>query len=124
MGQDANTAKVAENEARAFAKQIKGSAQKLNLVAQLIRGKPAGRALTDLQFCKRRVAGEVRKLLQSAVANAENNHGLDVDTLFVSQATVGRAMALKRFRCRGRGRGARVEKHFANMTIVVQERGN
>jgi large subunit ribosomal protein L22 len=123
MGQDANTPKVAETEARAFAKQIKGSAQKLNLVAQLIRGKPAGRALTDLHFCKRRVAGEVRKLLQSAVANAENNHGLDVDALVVSQATVGRAMALKRFRCRGRGRGARVEKHFSNMTIVVQERG-
>ncbi|HBH27204.1 MAG TPA: 50S ribosomal protein L22 [Rhodospirillaceae bacterium] len=122
MGQEKNAQKAAENEARAFAKQIKGSAQKLNLVAALIRGKPAGRALTDLRFCKRRVAGIVRKTLESAVANAENNHGLDVDALVVSQATVGRAMTLKRFRCRARGRGARVHKHFSNLTIVVQEK--
>lgn len=121
MGQEKNAPKVAENEARAFVKQLKGSAQKLGIVASMIRGKPAGRALTDLEFCKRRVAGEVKKVLQSAVANAENNHGLDVDALVVSEVTVGRVRSLRRFRPRARGRAAKIEKHFSNITIVVKE---
>jgi len=121
MGQKANDRRVQDNEARAFAKMIRTSPQKLNLVAQSIRGKNAGRALVDLEFNKRRVSEEVRKLLQSAIANAENNHGLDVDNLVVSEAHVGKAVIMKRFRARARGRGARIEKKFSNMTIVVRE---
>ncbi len=121
MSQIKNEPKAAVNEARAFVKALKGSQQKLNLVAQMIRGKKAGRALIDLDFCPRRVAQDVKKALQSAVANAENNHGLDVDSLIVSQATVGRSMGLKRFRARGRGRSATVIKKVSNLTIVVQE---
>ncbi len=121
MGQQANPSRTKENEARAFAKHIRTSPQKLNLVAQTIRGKNAGRALVDLQFSKRRVAQHVRDLLQSAVANAENNHGLDVDRLVVAEAVVGRSLVMKRFRARARGRGVRIEKKFANLTIVVRE---
>ena len=91
------------------------------MVAQSIRGKNAGRAMIDLEFSKRRVAGDVRKLLQSAIANAENNHGLDVDRLVVSEATVGKTLVMKRFRARARGRAARIEKKMSNMTIVVKE---
>ncbi len=121
MGQQANPSRTKENEAKAFAKHIRTSPQKLNLVAQTIRGKNAGKALIDLQFSKRRVAQHVRDLLQSAVANAENNHGLDVDRLIVSEAIVGRSIVMKRFRARARGRGVRIEKKFANMTIIVKE---
>ncbi len=121
MGQQANESKTAENEARAYGKYLRTSPQKLNLVAQLIRGKNAGRALTDLEFSKRRIAQDVRKVLASAVANAENNHGLDVDRLVVAQATVGKTMTMKRFRARARGRAARIEKKFSNLTIVVRE---
>lgn len=121
MGQASNPKRTTENESRAFGKYFYTSPQKLNLVAQTIRGKNASRALTDLQFSKRRVAQDVQKLLQSAIANAENNHGLDVDRLIVSEATVGKTMFLKRFHARGRGRGARVEKKVSNMTIVVKE---
>ncbi len=121
MGQKANPSRTAANEARAFGKYFYTSPQKLNLVAQTIRGKNAATALTDLQFNKRRVSDDVRKLLQSAIANAENNHGLDVDRLVVSEATVGKTMFLKRFHARGRGRGARVEKKVSNMTITVKE---
>ena len=121
MGQTQNGRRVQENEARAFAKTISISPQKLNLVAQTIRGKNAGRALIDLEFNKRRVSNEVYKLLQSAIANAENNHGLDVDNLIVSEAHVGKATFLKRFRARARGRGSRIEKKYSNMTIVVRE---
>ena len=106
MGQSANPRRVKENEARAYAKYVSTSPQKLNLVAQTIRGKNAARALVDLEFSKRRVAQDVRKLLQSAVANAENNHGLDVDRLVVSEAYVGKTIMMKRFHARGRGRGA------------------
>ena len=91
------------------------------LVARTIRGKNAGRALVDLEFSKKRVAQDVRKLLQSAIANAENNHGMDVDSLIVSEAYVGNQIKMKRFRARARGRGARIEKKFANMTIIVKE---
>lgn len=121
MGQKANPSRTTDNEARAYGKYFFTSPQKLNLVAQTIRGKNVSRALTDLQFSKRRVAQDVHKLLQSAVANAENNHGLDVDRLVVSEATVGKTMMMKRFRARARGRGARILKKVSNMTITVKE---
>ena len=121
MSQDKNARRVADNEAMAYGKYFQTSPQKLNLLAQTIRGKNAGRALVDLEFSKRRAAQDVRKLLQSAIANAENNHGLDVDRLVVSEATVGKTLKMKRFRARARGRAARIEKKFSNMTIVVRE---
>ncbi len=121
MGQSANPKRTKDNEARAFAKYVRTSPQKLNLLARTIRGKSASRALIDLQFSKRRAAEEVRKLLQSAVANAENNHGLDVDRLIVSEAYVGKSITMKRFHARARGRGARINKTISNMTIVVKE---
>lgn len=121
MGQAPNPKRTKENEARAFAKYMRTSPQKLNLVAQTIRGKSASRALVDLEFSKRRIAQDVRKLLQSAVANAENNHGLDIDRLIVSEAYVGKAITMKRFHARARGRGSRILKTISNMTIVVKE---
>ena len=121
MGQDKNARRVADNEAMAYGKYFQTSPQKLNLLAQTIRGKAAGKALIDLEFSKRRAAQDVRKLLQSAIANAENNHGLDVDRLVVSEATVGKTLKMKRFRARARGRAARIEKKFSNMTIIVKE---
>jgi len=121
MGQQKNPSRTGDNQVRAFGKFFRGSQQKLNLVAQTIRGKNAGRALVDLEFSKRRVAVDVRKLLQSAIANAENNHGLDVDRLVVSEAHVGKTVRMKRFRARARGRAARIEKKYSNMTIVVKE---
>ncbi|MDR3517363.1 MAG: 50S ribosomal protein L22 [Azospirillaceae bacterium] len=114
--------RVAEIEAMAFAKMIRSSARKLNLVAASIRGKTAQAALAELTFSKRRVAEEVKKVLKSAIANAENNHQLDVDRLYVSVATVGRALVMKRFHARARGRGARIEKPFSNLTVIVRER--
>jgi large subunit ribosomal protein L22 len=122
MGQSSNKRRVADNQARAYAKFVRSSPRKLNLVAQLIRGKKADKALVDLDFCPRRVAKEVKKVLQSAVANAENNHNLDVDRLYVSEAIVGRQMVMKRFMARARGRAAGIEKWFSNLTIVVQEK--
>lgn len=122
MGQKANTRRAADNEAMAMAKYIKTSPQKLNLVAQTIRGKDAGKALIDLEFNSRRVAQDVRKVLQSAVANAENNHGLDVDKLYVAEAFVGKSITMKRWRARARGRAAKIIKPFSRMTIVVRER--
>ena len=121
MGQNANKGKTKEGEVRAFGKYFAASPQKLNLIAQTIRGKNAGRALVDLEFSKRRAATDVRKLLQSAIANAENNHGLDVDRLVVSEAYVGKHMILRRYNTRARGRGARIQKRSSNMTIVVKE---
>src|ERR1700729_3069816 len=111
-----------ENGALAKAKTVRSSPRKLNLVAASIRGKAAGAALTQLRFEKRRVAQEVKKVLQAAVANAENNHGLDVDRLYVAEAWVGRAFVMKRFHARGRGRSSGIEKPFSNLTIVVKER--
>ncbi|MBI1215195.1 MAG: 50S ribosomal protein L22 [Alphaproteobacteria bacterium] len=111
-----------DNEAFAKARYIKGSERKLNLVAQLIRGKTAQRALIDLEFSPRRVSREVKKVLEAAIANAENNHNLDVDRLIVKEAYVGKTMVMARFRARGRGRSAKVEKPFSNITIVVQEK--
>ncbi len=122
MSQSANETRVEKGEARAYAKNIRTSPQKLNLVAETIRGKSAERALTDLEFSSRRVAQHVRKLLESAVANAENNHNLDIDRLVVAEATVGRSMIMKRFRARARGRVGRIQKPFSNLTIVVREK--
>jgi large subunit ribosomal protein L22 len=122
MGQSANPKRTADNEARAMARYIRTSERKLNLVAQMIRGKPAGKAMIDLEFCPRRIAADVRKVLQAAVANAENNHGLDIDRLYVAEATVGKAMKMRRFHARGRGRSAPVEKFFSRLTVVVREK--
>ena len=122
MGQAANERRVADNEARAMAKYLRTSPYKLNLVAQLIRGKKADRALTDLDFSHKRIAQDVKKVLQSAVANAENNHGLDVDKLYVAEAYVGKSIMMKRFRARARGRAARIEKQFSKLTVVVREK--
>lgn len=121
MSKQANAPRTADNEARAYAKYLRTSPQKLNIVASMIRGKTAEKALVDLEFSKRRIAQEVKKVLQSAVANAENNQNLDVDRLVVAEASVGRTMSMKRFRARGRGRSARVEKPFSNLTIIVRE---
>jgi large subunit ribosomal protein L22 len=111
-----------DSEAEARLRGLHTSPRKLNLVAQLIRGKTASAALAELTFSRRRIAREVKKALQAAIANAENNHQLDVDRLYVKEATVGRAFVLRRFHTRGRGRSARVEKHYAHLTVVVRER--
>lgn len=122
MAKAAKKSRRQDNEAIAKARYIKGSERKLNLVAQMIRGKSAQRALIDLEFAHRRMAGEVKKVLEAAIANAENNHNLDVDRLFVKEATVGKTMVMRRFHTRGRGKSAPVEKAFSNITIIVQER--
>jgi large subunit ribosomal protein L22 len=121
MSKQANPARIAENEAKAVARMIRVSPQKLNLLAQLIRGKKVDRALADLEFSRKRIAHEVKKTLESAIANAENNHGLDVDDLIVAQAFVGKALVMKRFHARARGRASRIEKPFSNLTIIVRE---
>ncbi|MEP2943316.1 MAG: 50S ribosomal protein L22 [Hyphomicrobiales bacterium] len=121
MGKAKAGRRLADNEARAMNKMIRVSPQKLNLVAQLIRGKKADKALADLTFSSKRIAVDVKKTLESAIANAENNHQLDVDNLVVAEAFVGKAMVMKRFRARARGRGARILKPFSHLTIVVRE---
>lgn len=122
MGQTTNERRVKDNEAMAMAKFLRTSPQKLNLVCQTIRGKDAGKALVDLEFNNRRIAQDVRKVLQSAVANAENNHSLDVDRLYVAEAFVGKSITMKRFRARARGRGAAILKPFSRLTVIVRER--
>ncbi len=122
MGKKAVERKIADNEAMASARHIRISPRKLNLLAQSIRGKDCGKALASLQFSERRVAGEVKKLLESAIANAENNHQLDVDRLYVAEATVGKSMVMKRWRARARGRVGRIVKPFSNMRVIVRER--
>jgi large subunit ribosomal protein L22 len=121
MGKASAPRALADNEAKAVLRMIRVSPQKLNLVAGLIRGKKVSRALADLEFSRKRIAQDVRKCLQSAIANAENNHDLDVDDLVVSQAFVGKALVMKRFHARARGRAGRVEKPFSNLTIIVRE---
>ncbi|MBL6761337.1 MAG: 50S ribosomal protein L22 [PS1 clade bacterium] len=121
MGKASLERQLPENEAKAVGRMIRTSPQKLNLVAQLIRGKKAEQALNDLTFSRRRVSGEVKKVLQSAIANAENNHNLDVDSLIVSEAYVGKNLVMKRFRARAKGRAARILKPFSQLTIVVRE---
>ena len=113
---------LAENEAQAITRNMRVSPRKLNLVAASIRNMPAGKAIADLTFSKRRIAQQVKKTLESAVANAENNHQLDVDKLVVKLAEVGRGIVMKRFHARGRGRSATVEKWFSHLKIVVAER--
>lgn len=121
MGQTPNERRVKDNEAMAMAKFLRTSPGKLNLVATMIRGKAASKALVDLQFSNRRIAADVRKVLQSAVANAENNHNLDVDKLVVAEAYVGKSVKMKRFTARARGRAAPIEKFFSRLTIIVRE---
>jgi len=122
MGKPEAPRRLDETEAQACLRGLRTSPRKLNLVAETIRGKAAASALAELTFSHRRIARDVKKVLQAAIANAENNHQLDVDRLYVKEATVGRAFVLKRFHTRGRGRSARVEKHFAHLTVVVRER--
>ena len=112
---------LGETEAKAVSRVIRVSPQKLNLVAQLIRGKKVGIALADLEFSRKRIALDVRKCLESAIANAENNHDLEVDDLVVAEAHVGKSIVIKRFHARGRGRAASVLKRFSHLTIVVRE---
>src|SRR5882724_6975793 len=121
MGKKKRERVLPDNEAKAVARMLRVSPQKLNLLAQLIRGKKVATALADLEFSRKRMARDVRKCLESAIANAENNHDLDVDELVVAQAHVGKALVLKRFHPRGRGRMGRILKPFANLTIVVRQ---
>ncbi len=121
MGKAKAERRLKDNEAQAVARTIRVSPQKLNLVAALIRGKKVDRALAELEFSRKRIAGTVKKTLKSAIANAENNHDLDVDSLIVAEAFVGKSIVMKRFHARGRGRASRVEKPFAHLTIVVRE---
>jgi large subunit ribosomal protein L22 len=121
MSKKARERALADSEAKAVARMLRVSPQKLNLLAQLIRGKKVAAALADLEFSRKRIARDVRKCLQSAIANAENNHDLDVDDLVVAEAHVGKALVIKRFTPRGRGRMGKILKTFANLTIVVRE---
>lgn len=121
MGKQSATRALNDNEAKAVARNLRVSPQKLNLVAALIRGKKVSTALADLEFSRKRIAIDVKKALESAIANAENNHDLDVDDLVVAEAHVGKSRVMKRFHARARGRGARIEKPFSNLTIVVRE---
>ncbi|MBZ8134604.1 50S ribosomal protein L22 [Afifella sp. IM 167] len=121
MGKPKRERALGDNEARAVARMIRVSPQKLNLVAGLIRGKKVSSALADLTFSRKRIAFQVKKTLESAIANAENNHDLDVDSLVVAEAHVGKALVMKRFSPRARGRVGRITKPFSNLTIVVRE---
>lgn len=121
MGKQKRERTLAENEAKAMVRNLRISPQKLNLVAGLIRGKPVVQALADLEFSRKRIAIDVRKCVMSAVANAENNHGLDVDELVVAEAFVGKNLVMKRFHARGRGRSAGIMKPFSQITVIVRE---
>ena len=121
MSKEKHKRSLADNEAKAIARMLRISPQKLNLVAGLIRGKKVASALADLQFSRKRIAVDVKKCLESAIANAENNHDLDVDALVVSEAHVGKGIVMKRFAPRGRGRSGRIFKPFSQLTIVVRQ---
>lgn len=121
MGKAATKRRLPDNEAQAVGRMLRVSPQKLNLVAQLIRGKKVETALADLTFSRKRIAGDVKKVLQSAIANAENNHDLDVDDLVVSEAYVGKNLVMKRWHARARGRVGRIQKPFSQITIVVRQ---
>lgn len=121
MGKRAAVRRFSDSEASAKLRNVRTSPGKLNLVADLIRGLKAEEALIQLEFCKRRIAHQVRSLLQSAIANAENNHDLDIDRLVVAEVNVGKALVMKRFKARARGRGARIFKPFSNIEIIVRE---
>jgi large subunit ribosomal protein L22 len=122
MGKQASPRRLADNEARCVIRNLRVSPQKLNLVAAMIRGQDVAKALATLSFSRRRISGDVHKALQSAIANAENNHGLDVDRLLVKEAYVGKALVMKRFHARARGRGARILKPLSHLTIIVAEK--
>ena len=122
MGKESRQRVLADTQAKAIGRGMRTSPRKLNLVAQAIRGKSAEQALNELTFSPKRIARDVKKVLESAIANAENNHDLDVDDLVVTEASVGKNLTLKRVHARARGRGARVEKPFAQVTIIVEER--
>ncbi|MDA0707622.1 MAG: 50S ribosomal protein L22 [Proteobacteria bacterium] len=121
MGKKTSPRRLADNEANAVLHMVRISPQKLNLVAGIIRGLKVDKALANLTFSKKRISADVKKLLESAIANAENNHGLDVDNLVVAEASVGKALVIKRFRARARGRGAKILKPFSRMRIVVRQ---
>ncbi|MFB2552201.1 50S ribosomal protein L22 [Ensifer soli] len=121
MGKAKAERQLKDNEAQAVARTLRVSPQKLNLVAAMIRGKKVGKALAELEFSRKRISDTVKKTLESAIANAENNHDLDVDNLIVAEAFVGKSMVMKRFHARGRGRASRIEKPFSHLTIVVRE---
>lgn len=122
MGKPKAERRLEDNQAQAVGTQLRVSPQKLNLVAALIRGKKAEKAVTDLAFSRRRIASDVKKVLESAIANAENNHGLDVDQLWVKEAFVGKGLVMKRWKARARGRVGRVKKPFSKLTVIVEER--
>ena len=121
MGKASRKRNLPDNSAMALDRSVHSSAQKLNLVAESIRGMDASKALIQLQFSKKRIAADVKKVLQSAIANAENNHNLDIDKLIVSEAYVGKALVMKRFRPRARGRGGKILKPISNLTVIVRE---
>src|SRR6202045_3229271 len=121
MGKKKRDRTLSDTEAKAISRNLRVSPQKLNLLAQLIRGKKVSAALADLEFSRKRIARDVRKCLESAIANAENNHELDVDDLVVAEAHVGKSLVMKRFHARARGRAGRVTKPFSHLTIVVRE---
>lgn len=121
MSKPASPRALPDNECKAVARMLRISPQKLNLVAQLIRGKPVQTALADLEFSRKRIAKDVRKCLESAIANAENNHSLDIDDLMVAHAHVGKGLVIKRFHARGRGRAGKIMKPFSHLTIVVRQ---
>ena len=121
MGKPKTERALKDNEAKAVLRMLRISPQKLNHVAQLIRGKKVEKALADLEFSHKRISGQVKKVLESAIANAENNHGLDTDALVVAEAFVGNSLVMKRFMARGRGRSSQIQKPFAHLTIVVRQ---
>ena len=124
MGKQAKPRVLADSEAKTIVRNIRVSPQKLNLVATMIRGMDVNKAIATLTFSRRRISNDVEKALQSAIANAENNHSLDVDRLYVKEAHVGKGLVMKRFRARARGRGARILKPYSHLTIIVGERGD
>jgi len=121
MGKPKTQRALADNEAKAVLRMLRISPQKLNLLAQLIRGKKVEKALAELEFSHKRISGQVKKVLESAIANAENNHGLDTDALVVAEAYVGNSLVMKRFTARGRGRSSQIQKPFAHLTIIVRQ---
>ncbi|MBT3656078.1 MAG: 50S ribosomal protein L22 [Alphaproteobacteria bacterium] len=122
MGKQSTPRRLADNQAQSVLRNLRISPQKLNLVATMIRGMDADKALAALSFSRRRIANDVKKALQSAVANAENNHSLDVDRLYVKEAHVGKGLVMKRFKARARGRGSRILKPYSHLTIIVSEK--
>ena len=122
MGKQSTPRRLADNQAQSVLRNLRISPQKLNLVAAMIRGMDANKALAALSFSRRRIANDVKKALQSAVANAENNHSLDVDRLYVKEAHVGKGLVMKRFKARARGRGSRILKPYSHLTLIVSEK--